>query len=310
MLRQSQLLALLDKALHQTARIRQGNEAVYFCPFCHHYKKKLEVNLDTEWWHCWVCHAAGKSIRTFFKKLQVNRSFYNELYKITGNTPRSHTQSETEKYLSLPDEFRPLSSPVDSYEYKNALKYVKKRGITREDILRYNIGYCEDGEYRNRVIVPSYDEDGTVNFFSARTFYEVDSFKYKLPPWSKDIIGFELFVNWDEPITLVEGGFDAIAIRRNAIPLFGTSMSDRLKEAIIANGVWRVNIVLDNDALKNAIRIYDFIEKLKVQEIDVFLIKLEDKDPSVLGFEKINHIIESQEKPMEWADMLKLKMNL
>jgi hypothetical protein len=133
--------------------------------------------------------------------------------------------------------------------------------------------------------------------------------KYKLPPWSKDIVGFELFINWNEPITLVEGQLDGIAIRRNAIPLFGTTISDRLRESIVEYGVWRVNIVLDNDALKSAVRIFDEIEKLKGYDVDVHLITLKEKDPSQLGFQKVNEIIE-QSKPFDFSDIIKMKMNL
>ena len=311
MLRNSELINLIDRAINQDARIRKGNEAVYFCPFCNHYKKKLEVNVDTEEWHCWVCHAAGKSIWSLFKKLKVNRVYYTELNSITGG--KSYTPSFTEEkedIRNLPDDFIPLTEVTKSLEYGIALSYLKKRGITKDDIIRYNIGYCETGEYKHRILIPSYDKTGEINFFSARAYYDSNYFKYKLPPWSKNIIGFEMFINWREPINIVEGQFDAIAIRRNTIPLFGTRLSDKLKEAIIENNVNEVNIILDNDALKNAIRIYDDIEKLKTHKINIYLIQLENKDPSVLGFNKINEIIEKQKKPFDFEYSIKLRMNL
>ena len=311
MLHQAQLTSLLDRALNQTARIRKAHESVYFCPFCNHYKKKLEVNLETEDWQCWVCHTAGNSIRSLFKRLRVNHAFYTELYKLVGKKgyrPKESTD-EKQQILSLPEEFIPLRLPCKTLECGNALSYLKSRGITRTDILRYNIGYCESGEFRRRIVIPSYDANGNVNFFSARAYYENTTMKYMLPAWSKDIIGFELFINWNEPISLVEGQFDAISIRRNAIPLFGTTISDRIREAIVENGVWRVNIILDNDALKSAIRIFDEIEKLKGDGVDVHLIILKDKDPSVLGFAKINEII-NQSKPFDFSDIIKLKMSL
>ncbi len=310
MLRQTQLLSLLDKVLKQNARLRKGNEAVYFCPFCNHYKKKLEINLDTQLWECWVCHARGRSIRSLFKQLRVIQFYYDELYQIIGKS-RSHKPKETEEpsqILSLPIEFQSLVTYSKSLEYACAYTYLKGRGVTKEDILRYNIGYCEQGEYAKRIIIPSYDGNGNLNFFSSRT-YNDNLYKYKNPPWSKDIIGFQLLINWGEPVTLVEGAFDAISVRKNAIPLFGTTMSNMLKEAIVQNSVERVNILLDNDALKKAIEIYDFIEKLQVNEIDVHLIKLDDKDPSVLGFEKVNEII-NESKPFGFSDMIRLKMSL
>lgn len=307
MLQQAQLISLLDRALNQTARIRKGVEAVYFCPFCSHYKKKLEVNVDTQEWHCWVCHARGKSLWSFFKKLQVNTSQIAELNKIIGTGIRKTDRDDDTPILALPDEFIPLSKSSTSFEYGHALSYLKQRGVTRNDILRYNIGYAERGEYRQRIIIPSYDKNGNINFFSARSYHD-HPYKYMLPPWPKDIIGFELFINWAEPITLTEGQFDAIAVRKNVIPLFGTSLSFELKLAIVTHKVKRVNIVLDNDALKQAGDIYKKIEDLQASKIDTHLIKLGDKDPSVLGFQKVNRII-NESKPFEFLDMVLLKMN-
>lgn len=307
MLKESQLFSLLDKVLNQCAYVRKGEEAVYFCPFCSHYKKKLEVNVRTQEWHCWICNAGGKSIRSLFYKLKAKESYFSELYKIVGvSWYPSGKEEDFSVNLSLPDEFVPLWKPSKSIAYGQAMSYLADRRITMDDIIRYNIGYCEEGTYRQRVIIPSYDRDGSVNFFAARTYYDVDSYKYMLPPWPKDIIGFELFLNWDEPITLVEGTFDAIAVRNNVIPLFGTTLTNDIKLGIVTNKVKRVNIVLDNDALRQSINIFDKIKK--IQEIDVHLIRLEDKDPSVLGFETINKLIE-ESTAFEFSDIIKTKLN-
>lgn len=309
MLQESQLFSLLDKVLKQTAFIRKGEEAVYHCPFCLHRKKKLEVNVRTQEWHCWICNNAGKSIRSLFYKLKVKEQYFEELYKIVGKYwVRTEHKEEIPQNLFLPDEFIPLWKPSKLSEYGISMSYLQKRGVTMDDILRYNIGYCERGDYRGRVLIPSYDRQGDVNFFAARSFYGGNTYKYMLPPWPKDIIGFDLFINWSEPITLVEGTFDAIAVRNNAIPLFGTTMSNKLKEKIVLSGIDRVNIVLDSDeaGIKGAIRIYEFLQGF---DINAHLIKLEDKDPSVLGFETITKIIESS-KPYTFSDILKAKMSL
>ena len=49
-----------------------------------------------------------------------------------------------------------------------SLKYLKQRCITQREIIRYQIGYCDDGLYQNRVIIPSYDKEGNINYFIAR----------------------------------------------------------------------------------------------------------------------------------------------
>lgn len=310
MLKESQLFTLLDKVLNQTSYIRKGEEAVYHCPFCSHRKKKLEINVRTQEWHCWVCHARGKNIRSLFYKLRVKESYFDELYKIIGTSwSRSESEEKKQINLSLPDEFTPLWTPTDSFGYGHSLEYLKKRNITVDDILRYNIGFCDEGIYKDRVVIPSFDRNGDINFFTARAYYEGNYYKYMLPPWPKDIIGFELFINWSEPVTLCEGTFDAIAIKNNAIPLFGTSMSFNLKLAIVSNNVRRVNIVLDNDALKQAVDIFDRIEDLQGDQIDIHLIELGEKDPSVLGFEGINELINNS-KAFDFCDIIKTRLKI
>ena len=79
-----------------------------------------------------------------------------------------------------------------------------KRGLRPEDIVKYNIGYCETGEYEDKIIIPSYDERGRLNFFVGRSFYQ-SKFKHKNPKVSKNIVGFDLLINWDIPLVLCEG---------------------------------------------------------------------------------------------------------
>ena len=111
-----------------------------------------------------------------------------------------------------------------------------KRGFTDDDILKHNIGYCDEGKYSNRIIIPSYDSNGGLNFFVGRDFYK-SKLKYLNSFTSKDVIGFDLFINWDEPIILCEGVFDAMSFKRNAIPLFGKTMPKRLHKKILQKKV-------------------------------------------------------------------------
>jgi DNA primase len=221
--------------------------------------------------------------------------------------PKQRRKKKVDGYeaVTLPSSFLPLSEPTGTYRCSHALAYLHKRGVTDIDILRYNIGYCEDGEYNNRIIIPSYDADGQLNFFSSRIFYD-DAFNpHKGPTASKNIVGFENLINWQNGVTLVEGCFDAISVRRNAIPLFGKIMPDKLKERIIENHVPRINMLLDNDAMRAAIRNSEDLLKLGVK---VHLIKLEGKDPSVLGYQRINQIIEDS-RPMGYSDLVYFKLS-
>ena len=122
---------------------------------------------------------------------------------------------------------------------------------------------------------------------SLLQFYQ-SKYKHKNPKVSKDIVGFDLLVNWDIPLVLCEGAFDAIAIRRNVIPLFGKSIQSKLEQKIIGNSVKKLYIVLDSDAISNAIGLS---KKFMSYGIETHLVDLGDEDPSEMGYERINQKI-------------------
>lgn len=301
----------LNRLFNQKAKIRKGTDAVYYCPHCHHYKRKLEVSLVTGKYNCWVCNFSGLSFRSLFKKMHASP----EYYAILGEVEQMRSDGtewninfdeliEPKQYNSLPEEFKPLSVPTNDRHYQIALKYVLSRNITKYDILRYNIGYCSTGYYEYRIIIPSYDNEGHLNFFSARDYLGLTYMKYRLCSFSKNIIGNELLINFDEPITLVEGQFDAIAVRKNAIPLFGKNMSKKLKARLLESDVPRVNVLLDNDAYSDSVKICEYLIR---NDIPTYWIKMEEKDPSVLGFEKTWEII-NKTSQLEFDDLIKMKL--
>ena len=273
------LLELLEICLGKSSIKKNGQEALFFCPFCHHYKPKLSVNLETGSWHCWVCPNAGSKVTSLLKK--INRSDkIEEAKKITHDT--SHTKTEhTSTDLMLPSEFCSMTEISRMPEYKQALRYIAERNITSYDIMKYNIGYCASGTYKNRIIIPSYNASGLLNFFTGRSYYRDAYMPYLNPNTSKDIIGFDLFINWAEPILLTEGPMDAIAIRRNVIPLFGKIISSSLKIKIIQQKVKHLYIILDKDAIMNSL---DICEEFLGYNMNVYLVEMNDKDPSKLGF--------------------------
>ena len=230
---------------------------------------------------------------------------FEKLQEFTGYTPIKAAKKSYDT-LTLPEEFRSFLQ-VDSSnpEFWNAFSYLKKRGLTREDILRYNIGYCETGPYSKMVIIPSYDKEGILNFFTGRSYYHDATFKHKNPKVSKDIIGFGLYIDWEYPITVVEGVFDALAVKRNAIPLFGKIVLEKLKKAVVENNVKNINIALDKDARAKAIQSCEYFIN---NGVSVTLINLDEQDPSDLGFSKINTLIQESERLTEYQLMeMKIK---
>ena len=273
------LLSLLEAVLGRSKKT-SGNNVSFRCPLCNHYKHKLEIDLNTQYWHCWVCNAKGRKLYTLFKKINATVSQLKDLGKLSGTyIPVKTTIIE---HVSLPPEFKLiLNGNKNNPEFRNALMYLKNRGVSREDIVRYGIGYCETGSYAKMIIIPSYNIDGELNFFTGRSYYKDSTFKHKNPKVSKDIIGFELFINWNQLITIVEGVFDAIAVKRNAIPLFGKIILDNLKKKIIEKQVKNIYIALDTDARSKAL---DICQYFIDNGINVHLMELGEKDPSEIGY--------------------------
>ncbi len=280
------VVSTLSNALGSYSNLR-GNELAFYCPFCNHHKQKLQVNTETQKWHCWTCNSVGKKLTSLLKRLDVDRktiSIIREIYGDSNYNPQNEDEG-TKVYIQLPKEFISLNEEPKGFnpEYKHAIHYLNERGITQKEIIKYNIGYCKDGLYSRRVIVPSYNCDGQLNYFVSRSYYSEEKMKYKNPPISKNVICLESQVNWNEPIILCEGVFDAITIKRNAIPLLGKFPSKLLVEKIFMSGVSDIIISLDNDAINEALKAAEYFRK---QGINVKMMYLKDKDAAEIGYDK------------------------
>ena len=293
------LLNVIEKVLGKGRRT-SGNNYSFFSPFINHYKPKLEIDLSVNnngqnFWHCWVSNAKGRDIISLFKKLKIEKSYMDTLYKIVKrkNLYLNSNDSKKDELIKLPNEFiklyeYPITKDIQiKMQMKQALDYLKSRWISRTDILRYNIGYCPNGNYSGRIVVPSYDENFNLNFFVSRSIFEDDVLKYKNPKWSKDVIGFESFINWNEPVTLVEGVFDAITASYNAVPLFGKIIQPKLMEKILLRKPPKVIVALDNDAISDSIKISSSLLR---EGIDVSVVRMEQKDINEMGFRDFSNL--------------------
>jgi DNA primase len=305
------LLQLLESVLGK-GKTTSGNNIAFFSPFTSHYKPKLEIDINTNHagenpWHCWISDKKGRTISSLFKQMGLPKEKFEQLAKIIETSRyRNNVETKVNTTISLPEHYVPLWNKKATPDYKNAIHYLKQRGVTMLDILKYRIGYCEHGEYSGKIIIPSYDDAGQLNYFVSRAFYKADKQKHKNPKISKDIIGFDLTINWSQPIILCEGSFDAIAIKRNAIPLFGKIIQPALQKKIIEKRVRDIYICLDADALRNAIQI---AERFMAEGLNVYFVQLQDADASELGFEQITEIINNTDI-LTFERIMALKMDM
>jgi DNA primase len=236
------------------------------------------------------------------KTITIIREIYGDSVWATQND-----DSDTKVFIQLPKEFISLSEEPKGFnpEYKHAMFYLNQRGIGIKEIIKYNIGYCKEGLYSRRILIPSYDSSGQLNYFVSRSYYSDEKMKYKNPPISKNIIVFDSQINWNEPIILCEGAFDAITIKRNAIPLLGKFPSKQLMEKIFMSRVTDIIISLDNDAINDALKAAEYFRK---QGISVKMMYLRDKDAADMGYVKFHEELKAS-KVFSSEELLLNKIN-
>lgn len=230
------------------------------CPLCDEgrHKGNMEVNYFQHVFKCWSCgdtndmHGSlGKLIKKYGKK-----SHY-KTYSILAPEENKPIQKKKVEKLKLPEFFKKFNEVSSIYPVRRqAYNYLTNRGITDEIIERYGIGFCDNGSHAGRIIIPSYDKKGELNYYIARSWDLHTRAKYKNPEAAKDeIIFFESLIDWEKDITLVEGAFDSIFIP-NSIPMLGKHMSSLLFNTLYDKAKGNITIALDGDAYDNAVSLY------------------------------------------------------
>ncbi len=311
-----ELLDVLHTVLGESIEKNKSNFA-FTCPFCRHYKKKLEINILTSAWHCWVCNSKGKRVINLLKRINVPDSTLQIYYKIIPSekvfepTQQSNIDSlfSTEKFtdslIELPKDFIPLHIPTNDFYYKMCIEYLNSRGVDMNDILKYKLGYCTSGTYSDMIIFPNYDSHGKLNFYSSRTFMRNSMQKFKNTDISRNVVGFELQINPNQPLILVESALDAITIKRNASPLYGKQLLPALKEYILLYEISDVYICLDADALTDSLEISEYLIN---NGITIYFVELPmNSDPNSLGYDKMWKLIDKS-KPLELMDVFQTKI--
>lgn len=241
----------------------------FSCPVCSYEikgldhldgKGNLEVNYKLGVYKCWACaesHGTHGNLYYLVKKYGSPRDLKNFIVLMPDDVGEVH--KKVYKKVRLPKEFISFVRASDGLKmtpmYKVPYNYVKGRNITDEMIKKFNMGFCNEGEYKNRIIIPSYDEKGRLNYFTARSWERRPYLKYLNPEAEKETIIFnEGLIDWDKPISLVEGPFDSIFVD-NSIPMLGKKLTEYLFSTLYDKAK-EIRIILDGDAWVDAQRIY------------------------------------------------------
>ena len=268
------------------SEITDNGQLQFNCPRCvdekgHNElgKFNLEVNVLRGVFKCWSCCSVDDDMKGPVKKLILRyggKEAYREYDSVVREIRNNKLYNLPEfnlgdgiksTYLTLPATYKKVNLATCRRQVR---EYLMQRNITQDIIDRFKIGYTnweeERPRDRNRIIIPSYGEDGTLNYWVGRDFTgNKKRQKYNNIEGVKktDIVFQESQIQWDSDITLVEGAIDCI-YGNNTIALLGKTLSPndetyiKLKERANAN----VIICLDSDTTDEEImNIYDVLEK-------------------------------------------------
>ena len=276
------LVELLEEVLGDHGLHYPNHGQISFnCPVCDDGRNKhnMEVNYIRNVYKCWSC---GDSEGTHGSLTKIFDKFGNKKQKKLFQVLKPETVVKKErqkKSLKLPEGFTLFKDSSKVYPVRRAaINYLYNRGITDQMIEKYQIGFCDKGDHAGRIVIPSYNKKGELNYYIARSWDPMSRAKYKNPKEEKDkIIFWENQIDWNKDIFLVEGAFDGLFFD-NSIPMLGKHMSELLFETIHNKAKGEVTICLDADAWTNAVKLYHELNGGNLWG-KIKLIKLpEDKD--------------------------------
>ena len=230
------------------------------CPICDEGRDKhnLEVNYFSNVYKCWSCgdsDGTHGSLGKLFDKFGTRKQ--KKLFTILKPDQVDHKTKKKKPKVTLPESFTKFKDSNPIYPVRRqAYNYLKSRGVTDSMIEKFGIGFCDKGSHIGRIIVPSYNLRGGLNYYIGRSWYQKSKAKYRNPEAEKDkIIFWENLIDWNKDIYLVEGAFDGMFLD-NPVVMLGKHMSELLFETIYTKAKGNIIICLDGDAWNNAVRLY------------------------------------------------------
>jgi hypothetical protein len=283
---QKDVIEFIEAAFGSGVLSNGGLNISVVCPICaaakdNLHKKKLVIRTDDFLTHCWVCGYRSTNLTELLstyhpallgeykKKFRIipkaeKALSIEDIISSMGEMKEKRSQLATQ--LTLPEGFRMLAPNLTQNDslIKRAWSYLRARGLTEADLWRWKIGITthtptdRKKDFRYRVIFPSFDSEGKLNFFSARAFLP----GWKGPPYSnpemkrESIVFNELNIDWSRELTLVEGVFDLVNCNDNATCILGSSLDSSYKLfQEIARNETPVLLALDPDAKVKALKI-------------------------------------------------------
>ena len=268
--------------------IKKGKNFLGLCPFHNEKTPSFNVNDDEGYYHCFGCGAHGDSI-SFIRNFE-NKSFMEAVETISYisgiklpvlNSENIEILKEKKTLLELiqlSTQF--YSSNLLSLNGKDALQYIRSRGLQDKTIKKFRLGYApqtglkdhlnaegfkddilvkagllrqnNDNSlqevFRNRLIFPIFDRKGNPIAFGGRAMFNSKA-KYLNSPnsilfqKSECLYGMSHLIRDDfksKPLLIVEGYMDVISLNQSEIAQGLAPLGTAVSENQIET-IWKLN---------------------------------------------------------------------
>ena len=289
------------------------------CPICaprDTNKRKLAIKIDDDRNHCWTCGWRARTLAPLLAKY-ANREKLREY--ITRFIPESSqnkrfvesTNDQQINKVQLPNDFRLLAN-IDLLDpdASSVKHYLSERGLTERDFWYFRIGVSDELRWKRRAIIPSFDVNGDVNYFVARSIDKKRNPKYDNPDVDSklNIIFNEMNIDWTSRLVLCEGVFDMFKCGDNSTPLLGSSLNEEssLFNSILINST-PVALALDADMWYT--KTPKIAKKLAEYDVDVTIVDTRSfEDPGNATKEQFKEAL-ILAKPFDWFDAFQTRLD-
>ena len=270
-----------------SGRLRKDEYQIRECPYCGNTKWNCEVNVNELVFHCWACGVGG-TVRGLFLDYGLPVGLLPDT--ALGRRELLIIESEPVKMPAEASEMFGSELPLAEF----AIQYLMQmRGITKEEIHRYQIKFAHEGQYARRVIWPLYEGDELV-YFVARRFMRGAGRAYDYPEQRRRSIT-PIYAGTTNRLTLVlvEGVFEIPKIQRlgySVMPLLGATLNPAQLRKIARRNFERYVVFLDREAVLKSISV---AEQLKEERLDAYYVYSHGPDSDDLEEDELTEILDN-----------------
>lgn len=346
---QQTILDMIDADDYRSA---EGSGEIYLkCPFCGR-ANKFYISPQGKWL-CFRCDKRGNSVLSFtqqYYKVSIKDARgilkehdFNQTTEVITD-PSESRESLFDKLVNLTDKpkqqvvtktcpplpthvhwFKEINNPAIANPY---LWYLKKRGLSMDDITFFHLGYVISGwierpgktplEVKHSVLIPTLDQEGQIVYWNTRSIeYQpfvksINAITNEEQYSKRDVLWNQSWIDHDSYMVICEGVFNAMTCFNKpyiGVATFGKMVSDTQIQLIYKLRPARYYLFLDNDAKDQEYRLAKRLIDTGVPRDKIYIVNnpYGDQDANDLGKATTLKLL-NEAKPVSLFTLFKLKV--